>query len=438
MASLWRALGLVCLCYVFSACGLNEEADTPFDTEELIFTELPEVVSQEVSEPEAAEDEDSAEEAVSFLEEPGTCDDFYSLGFYCDGFTPYSVNLDGSNNLTPENLSSVPPKARFNGLQVLGPFDGERPTMIYVHGWNTSDPGRIEGMPNYWVLQAQKAGFNTVYFSWSELSFDDGSACAGLSVFGGPGIPCKAGFELFKENGAGDIFLRGYQELFANTTGAIRIIGHSLGATLSTYVSYRLHTDPQFSIINKPDRIDLIDPYVNPGLGSSRTDPFDGQIPADVDLPVNVVENLVTDFVGGSACHAEPEGLLPANHLSQYCQVEGMIYSLLVNYDVPTAVFSSIVSTAVTNDLSKVALTQKFSVEAFRSDLLALHSAPVPAYMFSFSDGEPINGIDASTSDDKILSGARAQAIDGINMSVRQTSGFETITLGDDAYELLE
>ncbi len=371
-----------------------------------------------------------------FFAQPGLCNEQYSGDYYCSGYSakrePYR---NSKQQPTPESFSSTVPESKFSGIQVIDYFDRNRPSLIYTHGWNSNHPQSVNSMPDYWIIQAQMAGYNTLYFHWSEYSYDVGEGCLGLGVFGG-GIPCNAAYNIFKAGGITDIFLDSYRELFSGSTAPVRLVGHSLGSMLVTYATYLMHIDPRFNYIAKPNRIDLIEPFVMIGLGANRSNPYDGQIPQDDNLYPIYRKNIVKDFVKGSACRSKWNVILPPNHNSQYCQIEGMVYRLIKDYNVPTFVMTSIVGDLTARDLVKVAVTQSFGLAAFKFDVTSKHATPITSYMLSFAPGEPLGGFDASTSDEIILNLAIQQALDRENVGRVQTAGFNTINLLDDEFEM--
>lgn len=372
-----------------------------------------------------------------FIAEPGACDDYYSGAFYCSGYSAMPKTDESyTQEPTPESHSSTPAIPYFNGIQVIGNFDPDRPSILYIHGWNRVSKDIVKTMPDYWVMQAQNAGFNTLFFHWAEMSYDDGNGCLGLGIFGGPNIPCNASYNSFKSEGIADIFLDSYRELFMNTNGSVRVVAHSVGSVLAVLSSYVMQLDPRFENVAKPSRIDLIDPFVSVGLGANRSKPYDGQIPHNDNLLPVYKDNVVKDFVSGSVCRSKWRFFIPPNHHSQYCQVEGMTYKLIKEYQVPTFVLSSIVSTITTRDLSKVAVMQSFADQSLKLDLMSKHSTPIASYMYSFAPGEPDNGLDASSSDDVLLDMANEQVLDRVSTKRRQTAGFDTVKLADDEYEL--
>lgn len=370
---------------------------------------------------------------ASIVPENGLCDGEYTLNYYCDGYSPTVLPSQKPNqNITDANFSSTYPNLDFVGLQVIGDFDRKRPSVVYIHGWNELLPDRVVGMPDSWVARMQNAGFNTIFFHWSSQSYDDGMGCLGLGWFDEVGIPCNVSYKVFQEGGPTDIFLQAYQELFQGETAPVRLVTHSLGVNIATLATYRMYTEEAFSGLTKPNRLDFTDPYFTPGLGFNRLDPFDGQIPPNEDLPSGYIDNIVEEFHDKSSCHAEPKNELPANYLSQYCQMEGMLFSLLRDHQVPSLVLSSIVSYLLAYDLGNIAVYQEFSEYAFNSNFVALHVMPIAAYMFSFGESGEANLYNALTPDEVILAKAKEQAFRDIDVSLKQMAGFDTVSLMDD------
>ena len=375
-----------------------------------------------------------------FYGEPGACDKAHSKTYYCDGYMERSVPLAPSGaNPTTEAASSNAPKAGTVGLQLIGKFEATRPTIIFVHGWNLEGRDKPYAFPDQWAGQANTAGFNVFAFEWSPLSFDTGAGCPGFGFIGSINLPCNAAHNLYKAGGATDKFLADYREYFSGYNQSIRLVAHSMGSQLSILATYRMYKRQDFANVKKPSRIDLIDPFMTLGLGGDRNKPFDGQIPPDGALPADYRANLVTGFKSGSKCHAWSIGffwwnVVPANHLSQYCQNEGMAYALVKDYSVGMIDFNSILGGLTAGDFKKIMIFQALNPRAFQSNPTSLHNIPTASYFYSFSPGTPTNGYDASSSDQQILTDARKQAINNINMSRMQRAGFNTITLGDDDY----
>jgi hypothetical protein len=111
-----------------------------------------------------------------------------------------------------------------------------------------------------------------------------------------------------------------------------------------------------------------------------------------------------------------------------------MAYALVKDYSVGMIDFNSILGGLTAGDFKKIMIFQALNLRAFQSNPTSLHNIPTASYFYSFSPGTPTNGYDASSSDQQILTDARKQAINNINMSRMQRAGFNTITLGDDDY----
>ncbi|MEN9835790.1 MAG: hypothetical protein RL011_1983 [Pseudomonadota bacterium] len=377
---------------------------------------------------------------TGFLPEPGACSRTYSKGYYCDGYTQRNEPpTPASPNRTPETSSSAVPRPNDVYLQVIGTFDRARPSVVYLHGWNSEGPQKVYSFPDHWAHQAMLAGFNVLAFHWAGLSYDAGAGCPGLGLISGPNLPCNAAHQLYKAGSATDKFLDAYRERFSGYNQPVRLVAHSMGSQLAILSTYRMYKRADFGGVKKPSRIDLIDPFMTPGLGGNRDRPYDGQVASDRYLPADYRTNIVTSFKPGSKCRSRSVGLLwwvisPANHLSQYCQNEGMAYSLVKDHSVAMIDFNSILGGVTANDFRKIMLFQSFNGRAFMQQPLALHVAPVASYFFSFAPGTPPNGYDASTPDLQILTAARNQALHNINMNRIQTAGLNTLSLQDDGY----
>jgi len=375
-----------------------------------------------------------------FYTEPGACDQAHSMTYYCDGYMERNVPLaPGGANPTAEAASSNPPKPGAVGLQLIGTFDPSRPSIIFVHGWNLEARDKPYAFPDQWASQVKLAGFNLFAFQWASLSFDTGAGCPGFGFIGSINLPCNAAHNLYKEGAATDKFLADYREYFTGYNQSVRLVAHSMGSQLSILATYRMYKRPDFANVKKPSRVDLIDPFMSLGLGGNRSKPFDGQIPPDGTLPADYRANIVTAFKSGSKCHSRSIGffwwsLVPANHLSQYCQNEGMAYALVKDHSVAMIDFNSILGGLTAGDFKSIMLFQSFNPRAFKGNPTSMHNTPNASYFYSFSPGTPANGYDASSSDQQILTDSRKQAINNINMRRTQQSGFDTITLRDDNY----
>jgi hypothetical protein len=383
-----------------------------------------------------------------FAPVPGECSKERSTKTYCDGYwmrntseSALPVFLENRSSSWPNQLAlarNSKPSSTLAALYLIsGKFDFQKPTVIFFHGWMGDVPqGTSVGFPDIWRDQAMAAGFNVAIFDWHKLSWDDGKGCPGLASIGIMNAPCNASYNLFKKDGAGDIFLREYADskLFPNTyKQEVRFVGHSLGSVLALSVGYRLNVGEQFGAFAKPSRIDLIDPAFALGMTSDRTTPFGRQIPSDELLPPDYRNSVVKDFVSKSACHSDSLPLRPANHLSQYCQAEGMAYILVKNHSVAIAKFSSIVGRLTSMDFTKVVHYQAFNPLAFRADANSRHGTPLASYWFSFAPGEPKGAFDASSNSKDVLKTCRDR-LNGKRFSLMQTAGFNTIDMQDDDY----
>ena len=378
---------------------------------------------------------------TSFYTEPGTCDKFHSKSFYCDGYAQrYVPSAPSGANQTPETEASVTPPPNSTFLQLVGEeFNASLPSIVYIHGWNMEGPDKVYAFPNQWARQVNLAGYNIFAFNWAGLSYDSGARCAGLGFVGSMNVPCNAAHQIYKSGTVTDKFLAEYRERFTGYNQKVRLVAHSMGSQLAILATYRMYKRADFANVRKPSRVDLIDPFMTPGLGGNRDKPFDGQIPSDGNLAPDYRANIVTNFKSGSKCHSWSISLFwwklnPANHLSQYCQNEGMAYSLVKDYNVAMIDFSAVLGGMMAADFKRIMLFQSFGPPAFKGNFTSQHLSPNASYFYSFSTGTPPNGYDASSPDEQILADSRKQAIDNINMSRRQTSGFDTITFRDDGF----
>lgn len=372
---------------------------------------------------------------LSFLSEPGKCEGVFSKTYYCDGYTQRNLPVapTGANETTASRASKVS-RPGFVGIEEITSFDSKKPTLLYIHGWNVEGENKVFGFPDAWAHQAQAAGYNVMQFHWASLSYDSGEGCPGFQWFGFGNIPCNSSFDIYTKGGSSDKFIEAYKGKFTGYSQSVRLVAQSLGASLAITSLYRMYLDPSNEGLALPSRLDLIDPFIMPGMGASRTRPYDGQMPEDSLLPSDLRSSLVTSFRPSSACRSTWWLFFPANHLSQYCQNEGMLYKLVSENDLAVLNLSSIVSWATAHDFRYVVVDQAFSAKAFKGDLLARHVTPNAAYFYSLAPGEPKRGYDASSSDEKVLSASLSQ-LRGENVAVIQTAGFDTVKLSDDAYQ---
>jgi pimeloyl-ACP methyl ester carboxylesterase len=375
-----------------------------------------------------------------FYPEPGACDSAHSKIYYCDGYTQRNEPQTGNPpNPTAETESYIIPPPNSVSLQVIGEFNASRPSVVYVHGWNSEGPNKVFSVPNQWARQVGLAGYNLLAFNWAGLSYDSGYGCPGLGLIGAANLPCNAAHQIYKAGTVTDAFLAEYRARFTGYNQTVRLVAHSMGSQVSILSAYRMYKRADFNNVKKPTRIDLVDPFMTPGLGARRAVPYDGQLPPDGQLAPDYRANIVTNFKAGSKCHSWAVRFLwwtmvPANHLSQYCQNEGMAYSLVKDHNVGMIDFNSILAGVTAGDFRNIMLHQSFNPAAFKGNPLAMHVAPLAAYFYSFSPGTPSNGYDASSPDNQILGAARLQAINNLKMSRIQTTGFDTLSFQDDNY----
>ena len=283
-----------------------------------------------------------------FHPEPGSCDKVHSKGYYCDGYTQRNEPLaQSAPNPTAETESYTVPAANSVSLQVIGEFNASRPSIVYVHGWNSEGPNKVFSVPNQWARQVGLAGYNLLAFNWAGLSYDSGYGCPGLGLIGGANLPCNAAHQIYKAGTVTDAFLAEYRARFTGYNQTVRLVAHSMGSQVSILSAYRMYKGADFNNVKKPTRIDLVDPFMTLGLGARRAVPYDGQLPPDGQLAPDYRANIVTNFKAGSKCHSWAVRFLwwtmvPANHLSQYCQNEGMAYSLVKDHNVGMIDFNSI------------------------------------------------------------------------------------------------
>lgn len=158
-----------------------------------------------------------------------------------------------SSENTSRPLSENAPE----GLSLVGSWKPGAPTAVYVHGW------AIDGKPAAFLNAGgwHEEGFNTLIFRWTKDATDNGEC----RLWGAVPFACPAAAQARIWNSreaAGARFVSEWKRFFGNmdAPGEVRLIGHSLGTQMATYLAWTLHAErwqgPQ------PARIDLLDPYV--------------------------------------------------------------------------------------------------------------------------------------------------------------------------------
>jgi pimeloyl-ACP methyl ester carboxylesterase len=293
-----------------------------------------------------------------------------------------------TNPTVPPGLTQ-PPGASLDqttvaeGLTLRGVFCLSRPTVIYVHGWSQSGSAEDFVAPEQW----QAAGFNTFIFLWHRDAYDPNS----------PDPP-----EQRIWNAAGAKFVSAYTGFFGSLGGAysqeIRVVGHSLGTQMATYLAYQTTVGATLP----PPRVELLDPYV----GTETTLPADALFtppPGAGPLLRNVyIESLRTLQSGSTA-------------LVDYSSITGRLF-------VP--------------DLRAILPTQQMS-GAWLSDLppavrlVNQHVQMIPYYFTGISQPRPnapgpLSGFSPRTGTTEIRLRASRQYL--------QSSGLNSVDIGDDTY----
>ena len=267
-----------------------------------------------------------------------------------------------SDRLHHASLGEPIPMSAPEGLYVVGHFDPARPTIIYVHGWVPHGEAPIAPNLEGW----QGAGFNTAFMRWHVAATDSAAGCpGGGGFFGIPNTPCNAEARVFGARGsqpaahhAGERFVEGYKQLFGAhaRAGEVRVVAHSLGAQMATYLTYRLHHEGWNG--PKPNRIDLLDPFASPANPGTPHPAY--VIPQD-------------QAVGGGSCGSGNRG-------TGYCRLENML-QWLRDRGVGTLVVRGQISSRFTNDLHYVSPVVEMPSDWVSSNAVTRHGAVIPWYM---------------------------------------------------------
>ena len=135
------------------------------------------------------------------------------------------------------------------GFYAVG--DGEikknRDTIVYIHGWSQTGAAETFKRAELW----NKEGFNTIHYQWHCDSYDPGSA---------PNDAIKRIWRRSAEKLYQDFSDYVIPALGANYTDTkeLRIVGHSLGSQMATYLAFKLKEESQFKV----SRLELLDPYI--------------------------------------------------------------------------------------------------------------------------------------------------------------------------------
>lgn len=165
-------------------------------------------------------------------------------------------------------------------------FRPDRPTMIYVHGWESDTTERTfreaydwsaDGGPDLYLAQGWiDAGWNVGVFYWNQLADEPrvGDAEAKIwSVRGARGMRWRDVDGDFHDDGpplpVGRLFYDHYRAALSGYTGDnVRIVGHSLGNQAAVAVVGWILDGVEAGEIDRtlvPDRLVLLDPYYGSG-----------------------------------------------------------------------------------------------------------------------------------------------------------------------------
>lgn len=293
----------------------------------------------------------------------------------------------------PHSVPANDPWESSQGLSAIDGFDPARPTALYIHGWLRSSVSTPD-FPNQRGWRTE--GFNTLIFRWHRDAVDQGDLCMLFQV----PFQCPRVSELRiwgDDTFIGERLVAQYEEFFAGHPGyaeEVRVVGHSLGAELATYLTYRLAAEHHPVT---PARLELLDPFIGSDLVASG-----GQLPDDAVYPVP------PDRVDASSrCQSH----LAANI---YCVMENSLYALIRDHGVAVVDYSSVTGGATARDLRLFMNYQAFNdhwmcgKSPFGSDARCLvrnekvialqHVAPVGAYFWSIEEtAQPRNGFSART-----------------------------------------
>lgn len=278
--------------------------------------------------------------------------------------TSQSLTSHGGNVYSVA-LGAVLQRSAPEGLYIYGTFSASRPTIIYVHG-AIGDVNHAPQPPNFPAWQS--AGFNTVFMRWHIAATDGGAGCpGGNGWFGIPNTPCNAEARIFGERGsdasanyAGERFVHAFTHWFGQygSTGEIRVVAHSLGSQMASYLTYRLYAAGWGG--PKPVRIDLLDPFA--GTNDPGTPHPHYVIPSDHE-------------VGGGSCGS-------GNMRTGYCRLENTLAWLRNRPEgIGILTIRSSVSHRFTNDLHFVTPVVELLGSWAGMNDTQKHGAVVPWYM---------------------------------------------------------
>lgn len=293
-------------------------------------------------------------------------------------------SLEQPPTATSDDQVTVP-----EGLWLEGDLCRSRPTVIYVHGWTIDGSAEDFIAPTDW----QAAGFNTFIFRWHRDSFDANS-------------PYQPEQRIW--NSAGEKFVTAYKDLLTSLGSTyaleVRIVGHSLGTQMATYLTYALASE---SYPQTPNRTELLDPYIGPGA----------ILPTD------------TDLKGPPGSGVLLHSVVPS--MVKYLADRGTV---LIDY-------SSITGLTVVPVLRELVPTQQMSPRWTEASTTAQHLEDLhvnmrPYYFTGITQPQPQStdtspyAFSALTTSEEILANPF--------LKYYQNGGLETIEVGDDVYAPVE
>ncbi|NRA63345.1 MAG: hypothetical protein HRU19_02610 [Pseudobacteriovorax sp.] len=190
--------------------------------------------------------------------------------------------------------------------------------------------------------------------------------------------------------------MNAYQSFFSQHPSydeEIRIVGHSLGAQVASYATYRLHTESFTG--PKPARLELIDPFIGTDIADT------GVLPTNLNYVIPAPQ-----YNPGSICGNY-------NNDTVYCVIENSLTILKDQHDVGIAIYGAASAGAFAYDLRKYFHYQSFSSNWLCSEFFwsgnpvctvrnfsvftAQHFFPLLSYFWSIDEAGPVGGYNANT-----------------------------------------
>lgn len=197
-------------------------------------------------------------------------------------------------------------KARADGAAISGYYDPNKPTIIYVHGWQNGSvtSGLIGGTTqsngrenlyfkdgglnpaDHWIQR----GWNVGIFHWTQLADDEGTGGAPYHAQAKVWTPSYQYNDVYgrlqdirmryrnaaggytyagmPSVSAGQLFYNAYKSALSQYAYAggegIRVVGHSLGSQMALALAWQAYSDGGLPTSKKPKRVVLADPYWTP------------------------------------------------------------------------------------------------------------------------------------------------------------------------------